>query len=116
MPFDTFVPPVLQSPGTKMAPEVKTLGASFGDLYTQESPDGIQNVREVATLNWAVLLEEDAQAIYDFFKAHKGTIPFYYTLRDGVRRKWTCKEFSRLFDTPNTVQATFRESFIADTA
>jgi phage-related protein len=115
MPFDTFAPPVPQSPGTKMTPEVKTLEASFGGGYTQASPDGVNSIRQVAALNWAVLLEEDAQAIIDFLEAHKGTIPFYYTLRDGKRRKWTCKEFSRLFDTPNTVNATFRETFIADT-
>jgi phage-related protein len=114
MPFDTFTPPVPQSPGTKMSPEIKTLEASFGDGYTQGSPDGVQNVREVASLNWAVLLEDQADAIYSFLKAHKGSIPFYYALRDGVVRKWTCKEFSRLWDTPNTITATFRESFIYD--
>lgn len=114
MPFDTFVPPIKQSPGTKMEPEVKILSASFGDGYTQEGPDGSNNVRDVATLTWSVLLENEAQVIYDFFKAHKGSIPFYYALRDGVTRKWTCKQFSRLWDTPNTVTATFRESFIHD--
>lgn len=115
MPFDTFTPPVPQSPGTKMKPEVKTLEAPFGDGYTQGSPDGVQNVRMVATLNWAVLLEDQADEIFNFFVEHKGTIPFYYALRDGTVRKWTCKEFDRLWDTPNTVTATFRESFLADT-
>jgi phage-related protein len=115
MPFNTFNPPVRQSPGTKMNPEIKTLEAPFGDGYTQGSPDGMNNVREVASLNWAVLLEDQADAIYSFLKAHKGTIPFYYALRDGVTRKWTCKQFDRLWDTPNTVTATFRESFMADT-
>jgi phage-related protein len=114
MPFNTFTPPVPQSPGTKMSPEVKSLEAAFGDGYTQGSPDGMNNIRMVASLNWAVLLEEDAQAIFDFFVAQKGTIPFYYTLRDGVQRKWTCKQFDRLWDSPNTVTATFRESFTAD--
>jgi phage-related protein len=115
MPFDTFNPPVMQSPGTKMSPEIKTLEASFGDGYTQGSPDGINSVRMVATLNWAALLDAEAQTIFDFFVAHKGTIPFYYALRDGVVRKWTCKQFDRTTDTPNTITATFRESFTADT-
>jgi phage-related protein len=114
MPFNTFTPPVQQGPGSKMAPEVKILSANFGDSYTQEAPDGINNVRMVATLNWPVLLEDQAQAIFDFFVAQKGSIPFYYALRDGVTRKWTCKEFDRLWDTPNTVTATFRESFVHD--
>lgn len=114
MPFDTFTPPVQQSPGTKMSPEVKVLSASFGDGYTQEAPDGMNSIRQVATLNWAVLLESQAQAIYDFFEAHKGTIPFYYALRDGVTRKWTCKQYERLWDAPNTITATFRESFTFD--
>lgn len=115
MPFDTFVPPVMQSPGTKVTPEVKTLEAPFGDGYTQGSPDGINNIRQVASLNWQVLLDDQLQEILDFIHAHKGTIPFYYALRDGVVRKWTCKEFTPTWDTPNTLTATFRESFLADT-
>jgi phage-related protein len=114
MAFVTFTPPVRQSPGTKMAPEVKILTASFGDGYTQEGPDGSNNVREVAALVWSVLLESDASSIYNFLKGQKGSIPFYYALADGVTRKWTCKEFSRLWDTPNTLNATFRESFVHD--
>ncbi|OAF13939.1 hypothetical protein AXW67_18245 [Bradyrhizobium neotropicale] len=94
-----------------MTPEVKTLEAPFGDGYTQGSPDGINNIRQVAALNWAALLDADADTIMNFFVAHKGTIPFYYALRDGVTRKWTCKEFSRVSDTPNTITATFREYF-----
>jgi phage-related protein len=115
MAFDTFNPPLAPSPGTKMQPEVKTLKAQFGDGYVQMAPDGLNNVREVANLTWSVLLPAQADAIYTFLKAHKGTIPFYYALRDGVTRKWTCEQFDRLWDTPNTVTATFRESFVLDT-
>ena len=114
MPFNTFAPPVRQSPGTKMTPEIKILAATFGDGYTQDAPDGSNNVREVAALVWSVLLEADASAIYNFLKEQKGSIPFYYGLGDGVTRKWTCKDFTRLWDTPNTLNATFRESFIHD--
>jgi phage-related protein len=97
-----------------MDPEVKILSAGFGDGYTQEGPDGMNSVREVATLTWSVLLETQADTIYSFLKAHKGSQPFYYALRDGVTRKWTCKVFSRLWDTPNTLTATFRENFTFD--
>jgi len=114
MAFDTFVPPLAPSPGTKMAPEVKILSASFGDGYTQEAPDGLNNIRMVATVTWSFLLPDQADTIFGFLTAHKGSGPFYYALRDGVMRKWTCKQFERLWDTPNSVTATFRESFLHD--
>lgn len=114
MPFETFNPPVRQSPGTKVTPEVKVLTADFGDGYTQESPDGSNNVKEVATLQWNVLLEEDAQAIYDFFVGKKGSTPFYYALTGNAAKKWTCKVFDREWETPNKVTATFKESFVHD--
>ena len=112
MPFVTFNPPVRQSPGTKDAPEIKVLSAEFGDGYTQEAPDGSNNVRSVVSLKWEVLLEDQATAIYDFLRARaKDAKPFYYDLTGQQMRKWTCKTFDRTWDTPNSVTATLRENF-----
>jgi phage-related protein len=115
MPFNTFAPPLAPSPGTQNAPEVKILEATFGDGYTQAQPDGLNNIRVVATLTWSVLLPDQADPIVAFFQGQKGSIPFYYALRDGVTRKFTCKAWTRTWDTPNQVTATLREYFGADT-
>lgn len=115
MTFATFVPPVKQSPGTKMAPEIKTLSVDFGDGYTQDQPDGLNNIRQIATVTWSALKIDQFNVLMDFFVGQKGTIPFYYTLKDGVLRKWTCKEFSGSLDAPDTFTATLRESFLIDT-
>lgn len=113
MAFVTFTPPVRQSPGTKNTPEIKLLQAAFGDGYTQDGPDGSNNVRDVVSLSWNVLTEADAQTIFDFLMAHT-TVPFYYAMTGNTTKKWTAKDTSRAWDTPNTVTSTFRQSFIYD--
>jgi phage-related protein len=115
MALDTFNPPIKQSPGTKSTPIVKIKKAEFGDGYTQRMPDGLNHIRQSTTLTWDSLLEADADTIVAFFEAHGGTTPFYYALRDGVTRKWTCETWSRTWQTPNQVTATFVEDFSLET-
>ncbi len=114
MAFVTFAPPVRQSPGTKNTPEVKILEAQFGEGYIQSSPDGSNSVREVVSVTWDVLLEAQAETIYTFLMAHV-TVPFKYALTGNTTKNWTAKDVSRLWDTPNTITATFRQSFNPET-
>lgn len=111
MALDTFVPPIKQSPGTKYSPTVKLKKAEFGDGYTQVYPDGTNFIRRSVNLTWDSLLEAQANQIVTFLEAHAGGIPFYYAMRDGVTRKWTCSVFDRTWDSPNKVTATFEQYF-----
>ncbi len=114
MAFVTFVPPVRQSPGTSNAPEIKILAAPFGEGYSQESPDGSNHIRDMVTVTWDALLEAEAQTIWDFFMQHT-TIPFYYAMTGQAARKWTVTQPKRTWETPNTVTAVFKQSFLSDT-
>jgi phage-related protein len=110
MALDTFTPPLIQSPGTKYYPTIKKKKAEFGDSYTQAMPQGSNPVQRKVDLIWDTLLEDQAQAIVDFFEAHV-CVPFYYAMRDGVTRRWTCDVFTRTWQTPNQVTATFEQYF-----
>lgn len=111
MTFATFTPPIPPSPGTDSRPEVNIKSVQFGDGYAQEAPAGLNHIREVATLQWDVLTEAQADELVAFFYAHMGVTPFLYALRGDVARKWTCREWSRKRGSPNVVMATFRERF-----
>jgi phage-related protein len=111
MSLETLTPPYAPttSPNT---PEVKILSAEFGDGYTQEAGDGINNIRDVVRLKWNVLTPIQAQEIENFMRRHKGYIPFYYRLSDSPSvQKWTCKEWDRDRGSPNTFSCTLRQSF-----
>lgn len=114
MTLPTFTPPVPPSPGTTNKPEFRVLSAGFGDSYSQDAPDGINNVRKVLSLAWDTLLPIQAKAITDFLEATRGAGIFYYTpSNEAVPIKWTCREFSdrRGEAGMRTVSATFRQSF-----
>ena len=110
----TFTPPIPPSPGTKSKPEVKVLEASFGDGYTQTAGDGINNIREILTLNWEHLLPTQADQLENFFVERAGYKYFYYQASHRYSpRLYLCKEWDR-----GTIQggfatftATLRQSF-----
>lgn len=112
MALAVFNPPVQPSPGTTDKPEVKLLEAEFGDGYTQVAADGMNHIRRIVTLKWDCLLPDQAEAIMSFLRSKGGCEPFLYTVADdSTQVRWTCKEFSRTYETPNTVTATFRQDF-----
>lgn len=114
MAFPTFNPPVRQSKGTTISPTIKILSAEFGDGYTQESPDGINHIRDSVDLVWDTLLPEDAIAIETFLRGQKGTNPFWYDVDELDHRKWTCKVWKRTRDEVHSFSATFVESFLPE--
>jgi phage-related protein len=109
--LNNFVPPVDPSPGTKTKPVLKLKAADFGDGYTQVTRDGLNWIRQVATLQWDLLLPAQAGVIEQFFIGQGGDTPFYYALRDDVIRKWTCKDWERDRNNVGKISATFREDF-----
>ena len=111
MSLPVFAPPYPPS-STEDQPEVKILKADFGDGYSQDGADGINNVRSVFRLQWSVLTPDQADEIVAFFKARKGYERFWYTPSDSsVAVKVSCPEWARSRRTPNAVTATVREQF-----
>jgi phage-related protein len=91
---------------------LKILEAEFGDGYSQPTPNGLNHIRESVELTWNGLLDWEMCEIDAFLRAHKGTIPFYYTpVGDCAPRKWTCKEWQRSAKAPWSMSATFVENF-----
>lgn len=114
MTIPTFTPAFPPSESV-VQPEVKILKAEFGDGYTQEAGDGLNNVRDVVKLKWSTLLPSQAEAMEQFFKNMGGYRRFHYRLSDSTTmQKWTCAEWTRSRGTPNTFEATFREQFNLD--
>jgi phage-related protein len=111
MTLATFNPPVGPSPGTSTRPELRLKKAEFGDGYTQTTRDGLNHLRRVVALKWDMLTEPQADTIEVFFETQGGDMPFLYALRGDVLRQWTCEEWERTRDSPNTVSATLRECF-----
>lgn len=114
MALPTFTPPVPPSPGTTNKPEFAIHEAPFGDGYTGAAAAGLNNVRDVLTLSWDVLLPGQAALITRFLSDRRGVGVFYYTpSNEGAPLKWTCKEFTdkRGEAGMRTVTATFRRSF-----
>lgn len=113
MALNTFVPSIMPSPGTGMKPEVKLNEATFGDGYTQASPDGINHIRRTLSLKWDILDDDQVAEIYSFFMGQQGYIPFWYKpVGEFAPIKWRCKEWTR--DKPSngwTMTATLVEDF-----
>ncbi|MTH61206.1 phage tail protein [Paracoccus litorisediminis] len=116
MPLNTFNPPVRPSMGTGIAPEVTLRKAQFGDGYTQNSPAGLNHIRQVVTLKWETMSLAEARQIETFLIGQGGYIPFYYTLNgESTPRKWTCESWALTDGHPSKIQATFRENFTTAT-
>lgn len=113
MTLNTFNPSPGPSPGTSRKYKAKLKRAEFGDGYTQVTRDGLNHLRRTVTLHWEVLTAAQADAIEDFIVDQGGDIPFYYTVRGDVQRKWTSDlaDFERTHGTPNTITLTLTEDF-----
>jgi phage-related protein len=111
MTLPTFAPPYPPSINESQ-PEIKILKAEFGDGYTQEGGDGMNNVRDVVRLKWNTLTAVQADEIESFLKARRGYERFWYQLSDSPAPvKWACPEWSRSRGTPNAISATFNQKF-----
>ena len=113
MTLATFNPPRPPHAGTKAKSEFKLLKAEFGDGYTQTARDGLNHIRQVATLTWDRIPDDDAFDIVDFVEEQGGDRPFLYALPGQPVRKWTCEEceLTRHEGFRSSVQIVLRQSF-----
>lgn len=115
MPYPTFEPVVMPSPGSTKTPQIALNKSQFGDGYIQASPKGINHIRNSVSLKWNALTISEAASIEAFLRERGGYKPFYYSIYpDPTLRKWTCSEWSVSSSSPIEVTATFMESFIPD--
>ena len=95
MPFDTFTPPMLPSPGTGNKHRVSKLAPDFGVGASRPKLEGINPIRRVISLTWSTLLPAQAEAIVGFMEAHAPDVPFFYTPTDETDPvQWTCADWS----------------------
>jgi phage-related protein len=81
-----FIPPQEPSPGAQNKPDIKILQAEFGDGYSQPTPDGLNHVRSVLSLQWDYLEGCERDGIISFLECRGGTEPFIF--RMPRERQW----------------------------
>jgi phage-related protein len=114
MTTPTFTPPFAPSPGATNKPEIKILQAEFGDGYTQPTPDGINHIRAVRSLQWEMLERDERNAIISFLEERGGTQPFLFAMPgDAAPVAYTCADWTdtALEAELYTITVTFRRFF-----
>jgi phage-related protein len=109
MPAFTWVPDF--GAAEKIKPKV--LAAQFGDGYSQRSPDGINNMPRVWSVQFTLLDATTIDAIHDFLVTQAGVTAFTWTPPKGAAGKWICQDFDRNLATYGDVRGsyTFTEVF-----
>lgn len=91
----------------------RTLRAQYGDGYDQESPDGINAVRQMWSLRYDIVPIADETAIRAFFAARVGQ-SFTWTPPGGSEKRWKLNgkvRSRRVSPTAVQLSMTFREHF-----
>ncbi|QIG76831.1 minor tail protein M [Rhizobium phage RHph_Y1_11] len=116
MTFPTFVPPfgtnTKFAPGTSEDHTPSILVNNFGDGYVQRTPDGLNHDLARLSPKFEVMTYAEAETIMAFFKARKGTEPFWFQLPGAASpQKWVCTSWSRSWDgeVTQSVTANFQE-------
>jgi phage-related protein len=95
-------------------PRIKTI--IFGDGYSQDIRDGINNVLLVLDLNFSERGLYEYSAITHFLNTRAGSESFFFTPPQpfGNLKKFKCKKFTPLqtFYNNYSLQATFEESVV----
>lgn len=109
MAFPRFVPPINPQPGAKLSRTLTLLKASFGEGYTQTSPDGMNHIRKSWDLTWPVLTYDQAMSIDNFFQDLGGYQAFVYTVPGTADDlNWTCEQWDMTVNQGGTYQITAR--------
>jgi phage-related protein len=92
----------------------KILAASFGDGYTQRTPNGLNSNPASWQLTFNFRTLAASQAFLAFLDALGGTAAFTWTARgEAVAKRWTCKEYG-VSEAPGAIwrgSATFEQDF-----
>lgn len=93
-----------------VTPRVKV--ASFGDGYTQQSPDGLNPILHTWSLVWNVVTYEERTTITQFFKDRKGCESFYWTDGAGTPHLVKCTTWTETNIEPTLykIDATFKQT------
>jgi len=73
--------------------------ATFGDGYSQDVADGINNLKKMWSLQFNNIKPTDAVNIRAFLKALGGTTAFDWTDPDGETGRYLCRAWPRSFPT-----------------
>ena len=106
----TFAPSRNPDVGLDMVVRFTAYEATFGDGYTARAPKGINNEEVEVSLTWNRISLAEADAIENFFRSMRGTVPFWYTLPfTNNTRQFICKTYTRTRVTGllDTIKATF---------
>jgi phage-related protein len=94
----TFNPSVAPSVGLSVSTKANVKRLSFGDGYSQRTPEGLNHISREISLSWPVLTNSEALALESFFVSQGGVNMFYYTLPgEASAKKWTCAEWEKTY-------------------
>lgn len=101
--------PQILAPGTR---SYAIRSAKFGDGYSQEAPDGINNASDSWDLSFAGV-EDYIQPIYNFLDGMKGATSFYWTPPLRGQGRFKVKQFKTVPQGGGlfVLTATFEEHF-----
>lgn len=99
--------------GASKSVEARVLSVQFGDGYSQEVADGINNLVETWTVSFTNRTQAEIQAIDDFFTALRGYLPFQWTTPDGKIKLFKCKKWTPSYShsLDSSLTATFTQHF-----
>jgi phage-related protein len=89
----SFVPPVAPTPPIGITTTPNVLKATFGDLYSQRTPAGINVLARTASWSWANLTTSERDQIIAFFESTQGAQAFDYTVPNGGTTRWIATEW-----------------------
>lgn len=109
---DTFT--YIPAKGFSKTPKIRLKNLSFGDGYSQRTPDGINNVSYEWSMSFVNRPHAEANTIDSFFLEKGGWAHFLWTPPDElIEYKVTCAQWSSVVTSPahKTVTATFVQVF-----
>lgn len=92
-------PPTASPPyyGSKPSKEFRVLTATFGDGYTQRTPDGLNVEIESWEMQWDTLTKSERDLIVNFLDARMGVEAFSFTMPgEDVAKKWVCRRYNAM--------------------
>jgi phage-related protein len=75
----TPLPDIPLSYGIENSPEQRVREVQFEGFYSQRAADGIQDERQVWSLNWDRVTQAQAEELRAFFKGLRGVSAFLWT-------------------------------------
>lgn len=88
---------------------------SFGDGYSQDYQDGINNIDETLNLSFTLRQKTEIDAIDAFLTDKAGYVVFDFTGPSGVTKQYTCQEWTPVYnhDGNCSLTCTFKRKYVA---